>query len=67
MKIAIPQRSSCRVAAWYGFGSVDSELPWKIVTENVSPGGKSMVALMGEGDSNVNLTTNSGQISIIKQ
>jgi DUF4097 and DUF4098 domain-containing protein YvlB len=67
MKLAIPAASSCKVAAWYGFGSIDSEIPMKIVTENVSTGGKSMSAMLGDGDATVYLTTNSGTITITKQ
>ena len=67
MKLSIPQASSFKLAAWYGYGSIDSELPMKIITENVSSGGKSLTALFGDGDSTVYLTTNSGRISITKQ
>jgi len=67
MKLALPAGSSCKLAAWYGFGSIDSELPWKIITENVSEGGKSLVAMVGGGGATVNLTTNSGNISITRQ
>ncbi len=67
MKLAIPQTSSCRLIASYGFGSINSEIPLKIITETVSGGGKSLNAKIGEGEATVNLTTNSGQILIIKQ
>lgn len=67
MKLAIPKESSCRLAAWYGFGSIDSEIPIKTITENISSGGKSLTAMLGDGDATVNLTTNSGRITITKQ
>jgi DUF4097 and DUF4098 domain-containing protein YvlB len=69
MRIAVPAASSYRMAAWYGFGTIESELPMRIITENVSAGGKSMNAMFGEaeGAATVNLTTNSGKISITKQ
>lgn len=67
MKLVIPQSSSCRISAWYGFGSIDPELPMKIITENISPGGKSLSAMIGNGDATVNLTTNSGRILITGQ
>lgn len=67
VKLAIPHASSCRVVAWYGYGSIKSDVPWTIVTENISPGGKSLNAVIGEGNSTVNLTTNRGRISITKQ
>lgn len=65
IRLAIPQASSCRVVAWYG-GSIDSEIPMKIITSDVSPAGKSLNALIGGGDATVNLSTNVGQILITK-
>jgi hypothetical protein len=59
--------TSCTIAASYGFGSFDSGFPLKILTEQVSPGGKSVVATIGEGSSTLNLTTSSGRIAIRKQ
>jgi hypothetical protein len=42
-------------------------LPLKVVTENVTSGGKNVVATLGAGDATVNLTTSSGSIGIRKQ
>ncbi|MBK9156006.1 MAG: hypothetical protein IPM25_17645 [Chloracidobacterium sp.] len=41
--------------------------PLKTLTENISSGGKSFVAMIGNGGANLNLTTNSGRILISKQ
>jgi hypothetical protein len=68
MRLVIPLKSSCRVTAWYGFGSINSQIPIKTITQDKSPGGRRLVASIGEGDdANVNLTTNRGRITIVKQ
>ncbi len=67
IKLAIPSDSSCRLIASYGFGTFNSAFPLKISMENVSQGGKSLVADMGAGDATVNVTTSSGSIAIGKQ
>ena len=63
----IPGDSSCTINAAYGYGNFKYELPLKIVTENVTSGGKDLFATLGSGDSTVNLTTSSGSIGINKQ
>lgn len=65
IKLAIPSESSCNVSAWYGFGAIKSEIPMKIETENISEGGKSMKAKMGDGLATVNLSGR--KIDIVKQ
>ncbi len=67
IKMSIPGDSSCKIIASYGYGTVNSAIPMKIVTEIVSQGGKSLVALIGAGDSTVKVTTSSGSINIGKQ
>lgn len=67
IKLAIPAASSCRVSAWYGYGTMNSELPMKVETQDVTSAGKSVVVRFGEGAANVNLSTSNGQISIVKQ
>lgn len=67
IKLAIPADSSCKVIASYGFGRFNSAFQLKILTENVSSGGKNLVANIGAGDATVNVTTSSGSIGIGKQ
>jgi hypothetical protein len=67
VRLAIPEKSSCRVVASYGFGSFNSEIPMEILTENVSAGGKSLNARIGSGDAVVNLTTTNGRLLITRQ
>ncbi|NOT48697.1 MAG: hypothetical protein HOP17_13225 [Acidobacteria bacterium] len=63
--LAIPVDSSCRVSALYG-GTLDSSIPFKTVTKNISPAGSSLNAVMGDGASTVKLTTHNGMILISK-
>lgn len=66
--LLLPADVDCRVSATYGFGNFDSAFPLKIVTENVVPGGKIVVADLGPGKGPVvNLSTTSGSIRIVKQ
>lgn len=67
IRMTLPLDSSCTIAASYGFGSFNSDIPLKVITENVSPGGKNVVATIGSGAATVNVTTNSGSIGIKKQ
>jgi hypothetical protein len=67
VRLVIPESSSCRIVAWYGFGTISSQIPMKTMTRDVSEGGKSLRAEIGEGDATVNLTTNRGRITIVKQ
>ena len=67
IRLALPGNASCRVTATYGFGSFNSELPIKTLTEDVRSGpAKTINAIMGGGDATLRLTTNSGAILIKK-
>ncbi|MEJ7847205.1 MAG: hypothetical protein WKF92_03835 [Pyrinomonadaceae bacterium] len=67
VRLTIPSLSSCTIKASYGFGRFNSEIPLNIVTDNDTPGGKTVVATMGGGDAAVNITTTNGSIGIKKQ
>lgn len=67
VRLTIPAASSATIAASYGFGRFNSELPLKYTSDNVSDTGKSLAATIGAGDARVNITTTSGSISIKKQ
>lgn len=67
IELALPESVSAKIAASFGFGSFDSDLPIEILTENEFPGGKSIVGTIGAGTTNVNVTTTSGRIGIRKQ
>ena len=70
IRMSIPEKSSSKIAATYGYGTFKSEIPIKIVTENVSEGPvKSVVGTMGgDGDAAIiRLTSNNGSIAITKK
>ncbi|HTH50438.1 MAG TPA: hypothetical protein VL501_00810, partial [Pyrinomonadaceae bacterium] len=69
IRIALPYATGCKLAATFTSGSFASELPFKVETENVSPGEmKSIVAKVGNGgDALLKLTTAQGLIGIKKQ
>ncbi|MCC6329918.1 MAG: hypothetical protein IT174_15500 [Acidobacteria bacterium] len=67
IRLVLPNAPSFRMVAWYGFGMLDQEFPMKTITSDVTPGGKRLIASVGEGDATVNLTTTRGKISITKQ
>lgn len=67
IRLLIPENSSCRITATYGFGNFNSDLPIKTITEDVRPGpAKTVNAILGSGDATLRLTTNSGTIQIRK-
>jgi hypothetical protein len=67
ISLAIPEKSSCKINALYGYGKFNSELKLAIITEDESSKAQRLVATIGGGDANVNLTTYSGAIRIRKQ
>ncbi len=67
IKLALPAASSCTLNAKYGFGRFNSEIPLTIITENVTPLAKIIVAKLGTGGAAVSLETTRGSIEIKKQ
>ncbi len=67
IQMQLPDTTTGTFIASLGFGSFRSALPLEVQTENVTPGGKSIVARMGAGTARVNLTTTTGRIAIQKQ
>ncbi len=65
--MAIPQNSSCKINASFGFGAFNSEFPLLNVVKNATSKTQSLSALLGSGDATLNLTTYSGAIRIKKQ
>ncbi len=64
IRLAIPAASSCTFKATYGFGTFNSEIPLKILTENDTSRARTVVATLGGGGAAVSLTTSSGSIGI---
>jgi DUF4097 and DUF4098 domain-containing protein YvlB len=67
ISLAIPEKSSCKINALYGYGKFNSELKLLTITEEATPKAQRLIATIGDGDANVNLTTYSGAIRIRKQ
>lgn len=67
MQLLIPEKSSCKLNASYGFGAFDSQIPLQNIVKTPNSKTQSLSALMGGGDANVNLRTYSGVILIRKQ
>ncbi len=66
--LTIPEASSCKIVASYGFGSFETVLPLKFIYRNEDTRAKNLAATLGTGEScNLNLTTTSGSISLRKQ
>lgn len=64
VRLLLPLNASARIAAAYGFGAFQSSIPYKVLTENNTGGGKSIVVQFGDGGATVNITTASGTIAI---
>lgn len=66
--LLLPADLNCTIKASFGYGNFDSAFPIKIITENVLPGGKVIVGQLGTGKGpEVNLSTTSGSIRLVKQ
>ncbi len=62
--LSIPQNSSGKLDATFGYGAFDSELPLKNVVKPNTSKTQSLTAMLGSGDSTLNLKTFSGAIRI---
>lgn len=68
IRLVLPGETACRVTATYGWGSFDSQLPFKTLTNDVQQGPvKTINGMIGAGgDATLRVTTNSGSIQIKK-
>jgi hypothetical protein len=64
--LLIPETSSCKILASYGFGAFSSQIPLQNVLKSTGSKTQSLTATMGGGDATLNLTTYSGAIRIKK-
>ncbi len=67
ISLAIPEKSSFKINASYGFGAFNSAIKLENIIKNNANRAQSLSAILGTGDANVNLTTYSGAIRIKKQ
>ena len=66
INLRVPVASSCILTATYGSGNFTTDIAHKVITENITPQAKVVVAKMGSGDATVNLTATNGSIAIKK-
>lgn len=66
IRMVVPEKSAFTIKASYGFGTFYTDLPLKYVYQNVSDAGKNLLARLGAGGSDINLTTNTGTIQLRK-
>ena len=67
INLSIPQNSSLKLFASYGFGAFNSEIPMQNVEKNTPSRVQNFTAQMGGGDATLKLITVSGAIRIKKQ
>lgn len=65
--LAIPQNSSLKVAASYGYGAFKSEIPLEKLVKSAPQKAQNLTGQIGKGDATINLTTYSGVLQIKKQ
>ena len=67
LSLSVPQNSPCFLIATFVEGNFNSDVPFKLSTENVSPGPvKTIKGTLGQGDCKLNLTSASGLIRLRK-
>lgn len=67
ISLSLPEKSSFKLNASYGFGAFGSELPLQYLDKNPTPKAQNLSAQMGSGDATVTVKTVSGAIRIRKQ
>lgn len=65
--LSIPEKSSFKLNASYGFGVFKPEIPLQNLVKNPTPSAQNLSAQLGNGDAALNLKTVSGAIRIRKQ
>ncbi len=67
INLVLPESSSSKIVAVYGFGQFDTEIPLKGIVRDDSSKVKSLSATIGGGEALLNLQTVNGKIVIKKQ
>ena len=65
--LTIPEESSCKVNASYGFGSFNTEIPMQNVVNPPNVKIRNLSGVIGNGDATVTLRTYTGRIEIKQQ
>ena len=64
--LMIPEKSSCKVTAFFGFGQFASEIPMQNLKKSPTSGAQNLTGQIGDGEATLNLKTYSGRILIRK-
>lgn len=67
ISLAVPEKSSIKLTASFGFGAFNSEIPLQNQVKSPVSRAQSLTATLGKGEATLNLTTYSGAIRIKKQ
>lgn len=67
VNLSIPQNSSSKINASYGFGTFDSQIPMQNVVKSAPAAARNLSAQIGAGEAVLNLSTYSGAIRIRRQ
>jgi hypothetical protein len=68
IRLTLPEDTSCVMGATYGFGTLNNELPAKLLTEDIGNGPvKRKTFMLGKGGATVKLQTTNGSIFVKKQ
>ncbi|MCA1623196.1 MAG: DUF4097 domain-containing protein [Acidobacteria bacterium] len=65
--LSIPQNSSSKISASYGYGAFNSEIPLQNLVKSPASKTQNLTGQIGKGDATLNLTTYSGALLIKKQ
>ena len=65
--LTIPQNSSSKITASYGYGAFSSEIPLQNLVKPATSKAQNLTGQIGKGDATLNLTTYSGALRIKKQ
>ncbi len=65
--LLIPEKSSCKITAFFGFGQFDSAIPLQNEKRSPVSGAQNLTGQLGAGEATLNLKTYSGRIIIRKK
>lgn len=65
--LTIPQSSSSKITASYGYGAFNSDIPLRNLVKSSASKAQNLTGQIGKGDATLNLTTYSGALRIKKQ
>jgi len=65
--LAIPQNSSLKLNASYGYGAFNTDIPLENLIKSMPQKAQNLSGQIGKGDASINLTTYSGALRIKKQ